>query len=385
MSDLVVADATVVGPRGMQANADLAVRNGRIEAVGPGAGAALPDAPRLDASGLFVWPGFIDLHIHGARGTVMPEQGVAGLRTVARALASHGVTRFLPTLPPMPPARLREEVRQLLAPPAGFDGSAAPLGLHLEGPFLNPERCGALSTEAFRPPDLGEFRSLVEEAGGGLRMMTLSPELPGAGAVIAEGRKRGVVMSAGHTEASFSEMEEAARRGLSHVTHCFNAMRRLSHRRPGPVAAALTLDGLTVDVICDGKHVHPPMIEVLFRCKGPERIALISDATAFQAKDGSLLFWDREVQVRRGVVRDTATGALGGSAISVLEGARNLFTWHDLDFPTLSRLASLNPARILGEESRLGSLEAGKAGDFFLADATLCVREVYREGKRIAP
>jgi N-acetylglucosamine-6-phosphate deacetylase len=363
----------------------MVVEDGRITAVRARAGERIEGAETVDASGLYVWPGMIDLHIHGARGDLIGREGESALEAISLALAEKGVTRFLGTVPPLALGTMEREVRRL----AKIDGSAlvggGSLGLHLEGPFLNAQRSGVLSTDDIRYPELAEFKVLHEAGGGKIRMMTLAPELPGALEVIEWGREQGVVMAGGHTEASYSEMNDAIQRGLSHLTHCFNAMRRISHRNPGPVEAGLTTDSVTVDVICDGRHVHKPLVDMVLRCKGLDRVALISDATAFQAPDGSITFQGRLLEVHHGLVRDKQTGALGGSSISLLEAARNLYMWLQLPFHTLARLTSLNPARILGEDKSFGSLEVGKAGDFFLADENLEIRQVFRDGRKIWP
>lgn len=382
MKPLVVLGASIVGPDAVLPDADLVVRDGVIAALGPGAGRDVPGATRVQADGLTLWPGLIDLHVHGARGALIGQGHAGDIALTGIALASRGVTRFLPTLPPIPPSRLLDEVARL-APLEPAASGARPLGLHLEGPYLNPQRSGALPPERLRHPDEGEFREILAAGKGRIRLMTLAPELPSALAVIAAGFEAGVVMAAGHTEASYAEMEKAVDAGLRHVTHCCNAMRRVSHRSPGPVEAALTRRELTLDAICDGRHIHKSLFDIMMRCKGPDGIALISDATAFQAPDGAIAFLDRLLEVRQGIVRDPQTGALGGSAITVWDAIRNVKKWLNLPLPALSRLGSLVPARILGQEHELGSLEPGKKADFFLASADQEVKEVYVDGERL--
>lgn len=383
MADLVVRNGRIIGPDSVLEGADLLVRDGKFAAVGPGAGRDFPGADVVDAAGAAVWPGFIDIHIHGARGELVGSGMEGDLASIGLALATQGVTRFCPTLLPMPADRLAAEVSRTAAACDGPFEGAVPLGLHLEGPFLNTQRSGALPVDCLRDPDPGEFEELASRANGRLRMVTLAPELPGALGLVEAVRASGAVASAGHTEASLSEMEEAAKAGLTHVTHCFNAMRRMSHRSPGPVEAALTLPGLSSDVICDGRHVHKVLVDIMIRCMGAGALSLISDATAFQAQDGSLAFLGRRLEVRRGIVRDTQTGALGGSTISVRDAAVQVREWFDPPLPLLAGLASLNPARVLGLDRELGSLEPGKIADFFIADENLAVRETFIAGKRI--
>jgi N-acetylglucosamine-6-phosphate deacetylase len=385
MKPLLVHGGTLVGPSSLLKDNSMLVEEGRITAVRKGAGEGMEEVEKVDASGLFVWPGMIDLHIHGARGDLIGPEGEGALEAISGALPEKGVTRFLATVPPLPLGTMEREVRRL----AKIDGEgltgAGSLGLHLEGPFLNAQRSGVLSTDDIRYPELAEFKVLLEAAEGKLRMMTLAPELPSALEVIEWGREQGTVMAGGHTEASFKEMNDAIQRGLTHLTHCFNAMRRISHRNPGPVEAALTSETVTVDVICDGRHVHKPLVDMMIRCKGFDRVAVISDATAFQTPDGSMSFQGRQLEVQHGLVRDKQTGALGGSSISLLEAIRALYEWFHFPFPTLARLSALNPARIMGKDRDFGSLEVGKAGDFFLSDENLEIRQVFRDGRRIWP
>ncbi|MHC5039940.1 MAG: N-acetylglucosamine-6-phosphate deacetylase, partial [Planctomycetota bacterium] len=360
MDTLIVQNGCVVCPETLIENADLVVQEGKIRAIGPKAGEGFADAERVDAAGCFVWPGLIDLHIHGARGQMFGVGQEGDLAAIASALASKGVTRFVPTIPPMALGHQEAEISRIADTDLTAEKGAVPIGLHLEGPYLNSQRSGALSLDCLRYPDVQEFQGLVEASRGKLRIMTIAPELPGASEVLKAARDTNVVMAAGHTEASYTEMEEAIALGLSHLTHCFNAMRRISHRSPGPVEAALTNDRVTVDLICDGRHVHKSLVDIVLKCIGFDRTALVSDATAFQAKDGSLAFVDRQLEVRRGLVRDKQTGALGGSAISLWDAVQNIKEWFDLPYPKLARLGSLNPARILGEEGAFGGLEVGK-------------------------
>jgi N-acetylglucosamine-6-phosphate deacetylase len=381
-ADLWLRNGRVVTPAGVLEGADLLVRRDRIEAVGR---ALRPRGKPevVDASGLVVWPGLLDLHVHGARGEMVPVGGGKALQALSLALASEGVTRFLATLPPLPRGDLEKGIESVArADPALLEG-ALPVGIHLEGPFLNPERSGALPPESLRAPDAAEFRKLVVAGGGQVRLVTLAPELPGAAAVIETAKTLGVAVAAGHTDASYSDMEEAVRRGLSHVTHCFNAMRGMSHRSPGPAEAALTLDGLTVEVICDGHHVHRALVDVLLRCRGTKAVCLVSDATALQAPDGVFTFLGRKLEVRRGLVRDSQTGALGGSAISLWDAIRNVRGWLGLPLQALAEMAALNPARVAGMDRELGSLEAGKRADLVLADPEFRLRAVWRDGRKV--
>lgn len=377
---LLVSGGDLVLPDRLLPASALLVEDGRIAAVGDGASA--PDAEVIDARGCTVLPGLVDLHVHGARGlwTGLHPGAVEALSSL---LPRFGVTAFLPTAAGLPweellaalPA-LRREIR------APFPG-ARPLGLHLEGPFLHPRRCGALPPESLCDPRPDRVAALLEAGGRDLSIVTLAPELPGALEAVETLSEEGVTVSMGHTEADFDTVVRACDRGLSHVCHCYNAMRRFAHRAPGPVEAALLLDSLSVEVIADSRHVHAPGLRILLGLKPPGKVCAVSDATALGAGASRFRVGGRTLEVAGGVVRDTETGALGGSAEPLLRGYRML---RDVGLPPWEAVGpcSLHPARVAGVGDRKGSLEPGKDADLFLLGPDGAVAEVLVEGRRLA-
>lgn len=298
------------------------VRGGRIVAVGAGA-APRPEAGEaaLDATGCVLAPGFVDIHLHGSAGHDLMD-GPEAVEAVSAFLASRGCTGYLPTTVTAPWEETLVATAALAGacerPPAG----ARPLGLHLEGPFLNPRRAGMQPAAHMRPPDPDALEALLRAGRGQVRTVTLAPELPGGLALVRLLRARGVVPALAHSEATYGEAVEACAAGLAHVTHCFNAMSPLHHRAPGSVGAALDLEGLTAEVITDGVHVDPVAIRLLWRLKGWRRLALVTDAMAGAgAPEGVYRFGGQDVRVAAGEAR-LADGTLAGSVLTIDRAVR---------------------------------------------------------------
>jgi N-acetylglucosamine-6-phosphate deacetylase len=324
----------------------------------------------IQAGGLLAVPGLIDLQINGAFGwdfTSEPD----GIWAVARQLPRFGVTSFLPTIISSP-ATTVAQAQEILAdgPPGGFRG-AVPLGLHLEGPFLNPEKAGAHDPKMLRPPD--EERAARWSPAAGVRLVTLAPELPGALAVIARLAAQGVVVGAGHTTAAPLEIQAGIDAGLGYATHLFNAMAPLHHRRPGPVPALLADDQVIVGLIADGIHVHPAVVDFMWKTVGAKRLSLATDAMAgLGMPSGTYTLGSTAVAVDGRSARNS-DGHLAGSLLSPDRALRNLmaYTGCSLDqaLPTITR----TPADILGLFPSKGGLLPGADADLVLLDAQLQV------------
>lgn len=343
----------------------LLVEGGRIIAVGPVGSIDIPrGAERLDAEGRIITPGLIDLHLYGALGTALtdPMTATEALDRIAAVLPQWGVTAFL-----ISPLQLDREIlpdllRALRAamdhPPFG----AEPLGIHLEGPYLNPSYRGAFEPSALRLPDLVEARGWWAAAGPRLRLITMAPELPGAWAVARWLRQHGVRLSLGHSGATFEQARAAMRAGFRLVTHCYNAMTGFHHRAPGVVGAVWTAPSVTAMVITDGHHVHPVAFRLLVRVKGIRRVILATDAApTLGLKEGSYTVAGQEVQVREGRAV-LADGTLYGSMLTMDQAIRNAMAFADLSFPEAVRMATLNPAQALGLRTK-GRLAPGADAD----------------------
>ena len=324
----------------------------------------------VDLDGRHLAPGFIDVQINGGFGHDLTSDPSA-IPVLAAHLPAHGVTAFLPTIitSPADSVAAAREVIDGLRPDAV--GRAAALGLHLEGPFLAPERIGAHESTHLRQPDASLTRWWSRASG--IRLVTLAPELPGSLAVVRELVARGVTVSAGHSSASYRELGDAVDYGVRAVTHLFNAMGPFHHREPGIIGRAFTDDRLAASIIVDGHHVHPAAVRTAWTMLGPGRLILITDAIAgLGMGDGSFVLAGAPVQVSAGVAR-TADGVLAGSVLSMDVAVRNLIATTGCSPSEAFASASTTPARLIGEADR-GVIAEDMRADLIVLDGDLSVR-----------
>lgn len=374
---VLLKSARVVLPERVAEGASVFVEGGRVARVLEGVGGE-PAARVLDLEGLTLYPGFIDVHIHGAVGVDTLEAGREDLHRVALFLAREGVTAWLPTLVPAPAEDYRRavaSVEELMREQDEHPAAARAVGLHYEGPFVNERQCGALRTAYFksfaRGDELDELPTLNVE--GAAHMITLAPEVEGGVELIGELTRRGWVVSVGHTRANVETLEGARAAGARHMTHFLNAMSPLHHREPGPVGWGLLQDDVTVDLIADGVHSDPLMLRLVLRCKTADRVSLISDAVAPAGLgDGRYRVWGETITVEAGRTRNER-GSIAGSVISMLDAARRVRAL-GLSEAEVARVASLNPARLLRLDDVCGSIEEGKRADLTALDAEGKVR-----------
>ncbi|MBA2339535.1 MAG: N-acetylglucosamine-6-phosphate deacetylase [Pyrinomonadaceae bacterium] len=356
-------------------DADLLVEEGRIGRIferAPEDSQSIGEA--LNLNGLTLFPGFIDVHIHGAMGADVMEASADELHTVARFLARNGVTAWLPTLVPAPDEDYRRAVLAVEELMCGQDQTTTPaaarsLGVHYEGPFVNEGQCGALRTKYFRVYDKRsalDFLPIVELEDA-KRMITLAPEVDGGIELIRELRTRGFVVSIGHTRADVETLDQAFDAGARHLTHFMNAMSPLHHRAPGVVGWGLTHDEVTCDVIADGVHLDPLMLEIVLRCKTAKRTLLISDAVAPAGLgDGEYGVWNETITVKDGRTSNER-GSIAGSVITMRDAVRMIRNLKVSD-QEIARMASFNPAKLLGVETECGTIEQGKRADLVALD-----------------
>jgi len=360
--------------------ADLLMAGGRIVKIAP---RIAPGPARvISGAGLLAAPGLIDTQLNGGFGHSFSDATPAEVAEVGRRLLDFGVTGYLPTLISQPRKTTVAGIRTLVEA-SRIRGGAQILGIHLEGPFLAPKRNGAHQPGNLRLPTLGEFNEYHRAAGGLLRMMTLAPERKGALAVIKEGTRRGVIMSAGHSEATAAEIGTAVLKGgLRHVTHVFNAMSPLHHREETILNAALLIDRLSCGFIYDRDHISSGPATLLLKLKPPGQLVLVSDAVAALGLPDGELRRDGEVYViRNGVVRVKSNGRLAGSASSILDGVRRLVEDTGIPPHRALALASHAPARLLGLEGRKGVLKPGADADVVLLDRSLMVTMTFVGGQ----
>jgi len=370
---LLLRGARVVLPQGIEQDVALLVEGNRISRVLRGADASPTHAgATLDLVGLTIFPGFIDVHNHGAAGIDTMEASADDLHHVSTFLASCGVTAWLPTLVPGADedySRAAQAVTGLMNEQDERPAAARALGIHYEGPFVNVAQCGALRTPYFRTysnaSDLDTLTKIAHE--GAAHMITLAPEIDGGIELVRELAARGWVVSIGHTRADVETLDRAAAAGARHMTHFMNAMLPLNHRAPGPVGWGLVRDDVTCDVIADGVHSDPLILKLILRCKTAERIALISDSIAPTGLgDGEYHIWDEKIAVVNGRTQNER-GSIAGSVVTMLDCVRMMLSLgasaHDV-----ARMAASTPARLLGVDDSCGSIEEGKRADLVALD-----------------
>lgn len=333
----------------------------------------------LDASGCYLVPGFIDVHIHGAHGHDLMDGDPQALAAIARFLVQHGVTAFLPTTMSAPhpqiEAALEGAARWLQSPVSG----ARVLGVHLEGPYLSPDYPGAQPPTALRPPDFDEFRSYLDR--GVIRLVTLAPELDGAASLVREARRRNIAVAMGHSAATYEQAQTGFDWGISQATHTYNAMVGLHHRTPGALGATLTDDRVYAQLIADNIHVHPAAMSILARCKTPARTILISDAMrATGLGPGRYDLGGLPVQVEGDTCR-LESGALAGSLLTLDAGLRNFMAATGLPLAEAWVCTSHTPACALGIDDQFGAIEPGYMADLVLLDADCRVVATLLGGK----
>ncbi|GHB14951.1 N-acetylglucosamine-6-phosphate deacetylase [Streptomyces chryseus] len=367
----VLSGARVVLPTGTVDNGRVIVEGGRI------AGAAPADAPSVDLSGHWIVPGFVDMHVHGGGGASFTsgtaEDVLRGVRTHREhgttTIAASTVTGEMDVLARQA-ALLSELVQQ---------GDLA--GIHFEGPFISPCRKGAHSEDLLRDPDPAEVRKLIDAAHGTARMVTLATELPGGIDSVRLLAEHGVIAAIGHTDATYEQTVEAIDAGATVATHLYNAMPALGHRTPGPIAALLEDERITVELINDGTHLHPAALELAYHRAGADRVAFITDAMdAAGFGDGMYDLGPLAVEVRDGVARLVDGGSIAGSTLTLDTAFKRAVTIDRLPVEDVVRSVSANPARLLGVDDRVGSLEPGKDADLVVLDADFTLKGVMRKG-----
>ncbi len=360
----------------------LLVENGIIRAIGfgnpPDFSHGVP-IQSLDTQGDMLLPGFIDLHVHGAMGHEVMDASSSGLEEMARFYASHGVTSFLATTWTASHPSIMKALQLVNQMQGQIRGGATLLGAHLEGPYLNPARCGAQDVNFIRRAEKEEALEFLQT--GVIRLFALAPEYDENLWLIDECVRRGITVSAAHTTATYEQMQKSAEHGVTHLTHSFNAMQGLGHRELGTIGAAMTLPQFSCELIADNIHVHPAVQKILVDVKSPSGVILVTDAIrATGLPDGDYVLDERSIHIQDGAVR-LPDGTLAGSVLTMERALQNACSATGLSLAEIWMMASLNAARAIGVSSHKGSLEVGKDADLVLLDESFNVKLTVVKGE----
>jgi N-acetylglucosamine-6-phosphate deacetylase len=378
----VVRNGTLITPFRIIKNGTVVFEDGKITAVGPRDEIETSTGARMiDASQKVVTPGFTDIHIHGGKGRSVMDTSAEAVNELAKFEASHGTTAFLPTTISASQENLVDAAKAVtMAMGKGTEGAEI-LGLHLEGPYINAKKRGGQDPDFIRPPSLDELREILKASDQKVRVVTLAPEVDGAEKLVEELRNRGIVISVGHSNATYSEALNAIKHGITHAAHVFNGMRSFHHREPGVMGAVLLHYKVTAELISDGVHVHPAAMKLLTKVKGSKRVVLVTDAIrAAGMPDGEYRLGKQDVIVKNGICR-LVSDELAGSTLTMDRAVRNMVELVGASLQEAVMMATINPAKVLGVENRKGSIASGKDADLVILDEELNVCSTVVKGE----
>ncbi len=361
---------------------NIGIENGKIAYIGDDASLITEVLPYEE--GQIVLPGFIDEHIHGAGGSDAMDGTVKDLSIIANSVASEGTTGFLATTMTQSPENILKAMEAVKEYKAmnNADGAEV-IGIHLEGPFISTKHVGAQPIDYVASPTIETFEKYMTASGDAIKIVSLAPEVEGAGELIKHMKSRGVVASAGHTDAGYKDIEKAIGEGLSNVTHTFNAQKALHHREIGTVGSAFLFDELNCEAICDTIHLSIPAIKLLIKNKPHDKFTLITDAMRAKGlPDGLSELGGQEVIVKNGEAR-LKDGTLAGSILRMNDAVKNLVLKCDVPFTDAVDFATINPAKNLGLEKEVGSIAVGKNANFAVLAEDFSVMLTVRNGNVI--
>ena len=355
------------------------IENGKIKEINP---SNYDDEEVIDANCLYLSPGFIDVHIHGAGGHDTMDGTFEAINEISKVIVKHGTTSFTPTTMTVAVEDIRKSMNVIKeAKEKGTDGAIV-LGAHLEGPFISPKAIGAQNPNYLIPPTLENYNAMVGDAEDAVVSITIAPEIPGAKELIKELSQRGVVCSIGHTKATYNEAMEGIKCGCGHSTHLFNAMTPFAHREPGVVGAIFDSD-ITTETISDGIHVSYPSLRIAYKQKTSDKVLLVTDAMmACAMPDGMYALGGQDVVVKDGAAR-LLSGSLAGSILTLDKAVKNVYKNVGMPLYEAVKMASYNPAKHCKVSDRKGLIKEGYDADLLLFDEDINIKNVVVGGKVI--
>lgn len=359
------------------------VENNTITDVGPKTRLKRTDLETLDFKESIIAPGFIDIHIHNIAGSNAMEAKTESIEKIAKALTSHGVTCFTITFESAPLDVLKKALETAATVKERDIHGARIAGVNLEGPFLNAEKAGAMKKEYLRLPNIEEFDELNKASRKTVKLITVAPELPRGIEFVKYVSSLGITVSIGHTNATYNEAVEAIKAGASHVTHLFNAMRSFTHREPGIIGAALENPNVTVELISDLVHLHSSTIRLVYNAKPIASIITVTDSVFADTPKGVQKTWRGEI-----IVKDDAAvlpdGTLAGSILTLDKALRNLVFKVGIPIEKALQTMTINPARVIKLNKKIGSIEKGKLADLVVMDSNLNVQKTFVNGEIVS-
>lgn len=361
-------------------NGSLLIEDGKIKEINP---TKFNDDNILDAHGLYVSPGFIDVHIHGAGGFDTMDGTDEAINTIAKTIVKHGTTSFTPTTMTVSTEAIYKSMKVIKKLKEEGTEGANVLGAHLEGPFISPEAIGAQNPNYLLPPSISAYNEMVGDCEDAVVSITLAPEVDGAKDLIKYLSDKGIVCSIGHTKASYEQAMEAIECGACHSTHLFNAMTPLTHRSPGVVGAIFDNNNITTETISDGVHISYPSLRIAYKQKSTDKVLLITDAMmACCMPDGDYSLGGQDVIVSDGAAR-LKTGSLAGSILTLDKAVANVYKNCNLPLNEVVKMATYNGARHCKVSDHKGIIKEGYDADLILFDENINIEKVFISGKEV--
>lgn len=372
---MILKNATLFDADFNLVQANLSIKGGKIDRIAPD----IQEDDSIDLSGFTIAPGFVDIHIHGCAGADTCDGTREALHVMAKHLVQKGVTSFCPTTMTVSLDQLKSALMNVKDcmdnPPEG----ASICGVNMEGPYISAQRLGAQKEEYVRKPDWREFKRLYDECDHIIKLVDIAPECEGGRAFI-EHTTTYCRVSLAHTMAAYEQAKQAFGYGITHATHLFNAMEGLHHRRPGAVGAVMEDACVTAELICDGFHIHPVVLQIACKVLGENRTVIVSDSMrAAGLADGISELGGQTVRVQNGQAR-LLDGTLAGSATNMQDEVKNLIRF-GIPLRQVIKSATINPARVIGLDHKIGSIAVGKDADLVVLDEHYDIRMVFAKGQ----
>lgn len=387
MEDITFIHGSIILEDAVLEDGAVAVRQGVIFWVGPTADCKDTSDKTVDLGGFYLSPGFIDLHVHGGGGIDCTVGDPEALKTICRTHEAFGTTSMCLAVISSPIEVTKKALNAIYRLATSGTGGCRLLGAYLEGPFINPSRAGAHHPDYLLYPDLDIMKSLAVSAGGWLRIVALAPELPDADQIIQwTAKEMGLVAAIAHTGATYEQARNAIQSGCILATHLYNGMKPFHHRDPNAAGAVLTEDGIFAELVVDEHHLHPAAVKIAYQLIGMDRLVLVTDATSVVGSgDGKGKLGDQPIHILDGSARlDSNENMLAGSALTMIDAVRGMIDMLKIPPYIAVHCASLNPARVLKIDDRLGSIKVGKHADLLVLDRTdMRVLYSYVSGRRI--